>query len=201
MSEKIPTRIVFEIAETIKKLSTQHANAALVIQAYCAQHDGHEAEVKKLRQTHWDMRAKAGFDNDGDPTPEAIVSDFSKLMIDDWNNVIKDQQEGHDEWDVLQKENKKLTTEIDRLRAALAEAQEQIAIRDKELREALQMPEGDYPKGKGQVIYELQGSYDTDGITHEDSGDPLVYLQATIAIVEDSCLPAILATKEGRSNG
>lgn len=92
--------------------------------------------------------------------------------------------------------------EIVRLRAALAEAQQQIAIRDKELREALQMPEGDYPKWKEQVIYELQGSYDTDGITHEDSGDPLVYLQSAIAIIEDSCLPAILAAEnEGRSNG
>lgn len=108
MSEKIPTRIVFEIAETIKKLSTEHANAALVIQAYCAQHDDYEATLKKLRQTHWDMRAQAGFDNDDDPTPEAIVSDFSKLMIDDWNNVIKDRQDGHDEWDALQQKNKAL---------------------------------------------------------------------------------------------
>lgn len=123
MSEKIPTQMVLQIAEAIKKLSIEHANAALVIQAYCAQHDYHEAEVKKLRQTHWDMRAQAGFDNDGDPTPEAIVSDFSKLMVDDWNNVIKDQQEGHDEWNALQKENEKLTAEIDRLRT-VAQAQE-----------------------------------------------------------------------------
>lgn len=72
-----------------------------------------EAEVKKLRQTHWDMRAQAGFDNDGDPTPEHVVSDFSVLMIDDWNTVIRDQQEGHDEWDNLQQENLALAKALD----------------------------------------------------------------------------------------
>ena len=114
MSEKIPTQMVLQIAEAIKKLSIEHANAALVIQAYCAQHDYHEAEVKKLRQTHWDMRAQAGFDNDGDPTPEHVVSDFSVLMIDDWSTVIRNQQESHDEWDALQQENITLRAELER---------------------------------------------------------------------------------------
>ena len=116
MSEKIPTQMVLQIAEAIKKLSIEHVNAALVIQAYCAQHDYHETEVKKLRQTHWDMRAQAGFDNDGDPTPEAVVSNFSVLMIDDWNTVIRNQQESHDEWDALQQENITLRTKLDALR-------------------------------------------------------------------------------------
>jgi hypothetical protein len=57
------------------------------------------------------------------------------------------------------------------------------------MRLALDMPEGDYQKWKELVIADLQTSYDTDGITHEDSGDPLIYLQSAIAIVEEALLP------------
>lgn len=57
------------------------------------------------------------------------------------------------------------------------------------MRLALDMPDGDYPKWKELVIADLQASYDTDGITLEDSGDPLIYLQSAIAIVEEALLP------------
>lgn len=57
------------------------------------------------------------------------------------------------------------------------------------MRYALDMPDGDFPKWKELVIADLQTSYDSDGITHEDSGDPLIYLQSAIAIVEDMLLP------------
>ena len=63
-------------------------------------------------------------------------------------------------------------------------------------RYALDLPEGDFPKWKEALIAEMQSSYDTDGITHEDSGDPLIYLQSAIAIVEDFELVPVAASAE-----
>lgn len=54
-----------------------------------------------------------------------------------------------------------------------------------QLRAALELPEGHFAKWKELLVNEMQGSYDTDGITHVDSGDPLIYLQSAIAIIED----------------
>ncbi len=45
-------------------------------------------EISRLRQAHWDGRAAWGFDNGGDPTPEAVCSDFSSLIRDDWKEVV-----------------------------------------------------------------------------------------------------------------
>lgn len=50
-------------------------------------------ELLRLRQCHWEMRQQAGFDNDGDKTPEALVSDFAALMRNDWEEMIKQYKE------------------------------------------------------------------------------------------------------------
>lgn len=54
-------------------------------------------ELKAIRQCHWDMRQQAGLDNDGDKTPEALVSDFAALMRNDWEEMIKQYKELADE--------------------------------------------------------------------------------------------------------
>lgn len=41
-------------------------------------------EIDRMRQAHWDSRAINGFDNGGDPTPDAETSDFSDLIKSDW---------------------------------------------------------------------------------------------------------------------
>lgn len=37
-----------------------------------------------------------------------------------------------------------------------------------------------------EIIDDLQGQFDTDGITHEDSGDALIYLSQAISAVQDA---------------
>jgi hypothetical protein len=49
-----------------------------------------EAQVAALRQAHWDGRAIGGFDNDGDPTPAAVTSDFPALIRSDWTDMRSD---------------------------------------------------------------------------------------------------------------
>lgn len=43
--------------------------------------------IDLLRQAHWDGRAIGGFDNDGDATPKAVVSDFCELIRQDWKSI------------------------------------------------------------------------------------------------------------------
>ena len=53
------------------------------------------------------------------------------------------------------------------------------------MRYALDIPEGNFPRWKEALASEMQSSYDTDGIQENVSGDPLIYLQSAIAIIED----------------
>jgi len=55
------------------------------------------AEVERLRQAHWDARAVMGFDNDGDPTPHAVVSDFCELILRDAKAMRADLDESRKE--------------------------------------------------------------------------------------------------------
>jgi predicted Zn-ribbon and HTH transcriptional regulator len=70
-----------------------------------------EREVERLRQAHWDGRAIGGFDNDGDPDPKAIVSDFAALIIDDWTHERAN-------YDAACEETERLERERDEARAA-----------------------------------------------------------------------------------
>jgi len=79
----------------------KHGNAAGA--CYICWHDLREerdrlvAELAELRQAHWDGRAQFGFDNDGDKTPEAVVSDFASLILSDWEAAAVDYNEAlHD---------------------------------------------------------------------------------------------------------
>jgi hypothetical protein len=69
------------------------ACAACVESALRARAEAAEKEVARLRQAHWDGRAVGGFDNDGDPTPRAVVSDFAALILSDW----REERATHDE--------------------------------------------------------------------------------------------------------
>lgn len=57
------------------------------IAAHCPDAAALQAEIDGLRQAHWDARAKWGFDNDGQPTPQAVAGDFAAFMTDDWQTV------------------------------------------------------------------------------------------------------------------
>jgi hypothetical protein len=54
-------------------------------------------EIERLRQAHWDGRAIGGFDNDGNPTPKAVVSNFSELIRRDWADMRADLDEARNE--------------------------------------------------------------------------------------------------------
>lgn len=47
-------------------------------------------EVDRLRQGIWDARAIMGFDNDGNPTPRALVSDIVQLLLGDARSMRED---------------------------------------------------------------------------------------------------------------
>ena len=51
------------------------------------------SEAERLRQGYWDARAIMGFDNDGDPTPLAVSSDFVALMLSDARDMRRDYDE------------------------------------------------------------------------------------------------------------
>jgi hypothetical protein len=76
-----------------------------------------EREIARLRQAHWDGRAIGGFDNDGDPSPRSVSSDFAALILEDWRT----ERAGHDE---LVTENEHLTTDNKHLEARLRLAEE-----------------------------------------------------------------------------
>jgi len=50
------------------------------------------AKVASLRQAYWDARAAMGFDNDGDPTPAALLSPMEDLMRQDAESQREDYQ-------------------------------------------------------------------------------------------------------------
>lgn len=58
--------------------------AAIIQRAIDAAKAPLQAEIDRLRQAHWDARAAWGMDNDGQPTPAALTSDFCALIRDDW---------------------------------------------------------------------------------------------------------------------
>jgi hypothetical protein len=59
-------------------------------------------ERDALRQAHWDARAAAGFDNDGDPTPRAVASDFAALIRSDWRSMQESLDESRAESDAAE---------------------------------------------------------------------------------------------------
>jgi hypothetical protein len=61
-----------------------------------------ERERDDLRQAHWDARAAAGFDNDGDPTPRAVASDFAALIRSDWRSMQESLDESRAESDAAE---------------------------------------------------------------------------------------------------
>jgi hypothetical protein len=74
-----------------------------------AMRDAAKAEALKaigerdaLRQAHWDGRAAAGFDNDGDPTPRAVASDFAALIRSDWRSMQESLDESRAESDAAE---------------------------------------------------------------------------------------------------
>ena len=79
-----------------------------------------ERELAEIRQAHWDGRALAGFDNDGDPTPEAVVSDFADMMRNDWKIQKEDYDELVEDYDELLEDRDKLLKEIRQMRADLS---------------------------------------------------------------------------------
>lgn len=76
-----------------------------------------ERERDALRQAHWDGRAIGGFDNDGDPTPGAVVSDFCDLIRQDWRDARERRDELMAENAALEEEVKRMTRSADACRA------------------------------------------------------------------------------------
>lgn len=58
------------------------------------------ANVRELKQAYWEARAILGFDNDGDPTPDALTHPpFPELMRRDATEFRKDYDDACDEAD------------------------------------------------------------------------------------------------------
>lgn len=87
-----------------------------------------KAEVKALRQAHWDGRAIGGFDNDGDPTPGAVVGDFAEMIRDDWTEERQDHDDLLAESEMQDAEIARLESERD---AALRDLEEESALRER----------------------------------------------------------------------
>lgn len=110
-----------ELRQAAARLSVERAEFRREIDRLRAALSAAEGERDALRQAHWDMRAAAGFDNDGDPTPEAVVSDFAAMMRDDWKSQIADYKEVLSELYTEQNRHEDTTAELAAARARIAE--------------------------------------------------------------------------------
>ena len=89
------------IISDIEELQDEYAKADNLRLSAQLERDELKQQFEALRQAHWDGRAIGGFDNDGDPTPAAVVSDFAELIKNDWAEMRRDLDNARSEVDTL----------------------------------------------------------------------------------------------------